>query len=125
MKRCPPRHLASGPLKHESKANRLTHSSIRDSLVTLTDEGYACRINVDGLAAAHLLASHLSRAFVFQTSEPFIAGLRPSEYSFRVAYGSQLTQRDLARLLMGIPGLRLEIASPPKSAGASGRQARS
>lgn len=85
-------------------------------MVTLTDEGYACRINVVGLAAAHLLAMYLSRAFVFQTSEPFTAGLRPSEFSFRVAYGSQLTQRDLARLLATFPGVRLEIASPARPA---------
>ena len=110
------------PQKHESEAHTLSFSSIRDSLVTLTDEGYACRINIDGLAAAHLLAAHLSRAFVFQTSEPFMEGTRPSDFSFRVAYGSQLTQRDLARLLGGIPGLRLQIASPAKPAGAYGNQ---
>lgn len=89
----------------------------------MTDEGYACRFCVDGVEAARLIVLHLSRAFAFQTSEPMQVGSQPSQRIFRVAYGSELTQKDLVRLLSYLPGLRLQVATAAKP-GSSQRQRR-
>ncbi len=75
----------------------------------MTDEGYACRFCVDGVDIAKQIIAFLSRAFAFQTSEPMEVGEKPTQRIFRVAYGSQLSLRDLVRLLSSVPGLRLQV----------------
>ena len=84
----------------------------------MTDEGYACRFCVDGVEATQLIIAYLSHSFAFQTSEPIRVGANPSQRIFRVAYGSQMDQRDLVRLMSGIAGLRLRVtlAAESKSA---------
>lgn len=42
-------------------------------------------------------------------------GVRPTQRVFRVAYGSELTQKDLVRLLSSVPGLRLQVAPAVKN----------
>lgn len=81
----------------------------------MTDEGYACRFAVDGVEAARFIIGYLSRAFAFQTSDPMQEGSRPTQRIFRVAYGSELTQKDLVRLLSGVPGLRLQVVPVVKN----------
>ncbi|MCO6046198.1 hypothetical protein NG895_20060 [Aeoliella sp. ICT_H6.2] len=76
----------------------------------MTDEGYACRFSVEGMEVAQTIINLLSRAFAFQTSDPIRQGATPSQRIFRVAYGAELTQKDLVRLLSPVPGLRLQVA---------------
>lgn len=81
-------------------------------MITLTDEGYACRVAVEGVGIARQLIAMLSRSFAFQTSEPLSMGVPPAPCVFRVAYGSQLTQKDIVRLLSPIAGLRFNVEPP-------------
>jgi hypothetical protein len=80
----------------------------------MTDEGYACSFCVEGADVAGRIIALLSRAFAFQTSEPMREGDRPTQRIFRVAYGSQLSQQDLVRLLSAVPGLRLQVIPAAK-----------
>jgi hypothetical protein len=77
--------------------------------VLIRHEDYACRICVDSAEIAGQILHCLSDAFVFKTSEPMYQGVRPTDWIFRVAYGSQHSHRDLASLLSAIPGVRLRL----------------
>lgn len=76
----------------------------------MTDEGYACRLSVEGIEVARRILVCLSSAFAFPTSEPIRASERPAQCVFRVAYSSQLTYTELIRLVSAVPGLRLRLA---------------
>jgi len=72
-------------------------------------EEYACRIRVTGIENARLVLFCLSEAFVFRTSQSFQEVEHPASCSFCVAYGGQLTPRELERLLAAIPGVQLQV----------------
>lgn len=86
---------------------RLVTNSTSHYLVSVANEGYACRVCVDGIDVAQHILNCLSVAFVFKTCEPFRKGPQPTQCIFRVAYGSQLTHQSIERLLTAIPGVRL------------------
>lgn len=75
--------------------------------VFIKNEGYACRVSVEGLDNARWVVDRLSQSFVFKTSEPMLEGVRPARCTFRVAYDSQLSHRKLSGLLSALPGVRL------------------
>jgi hypothetical protein len=75
--------------------------------VTVGDEGYACRICVDGIDVAKQILRNLSAAFIFSTSEPIQISAASAHCTFRVAYGSQLSHRKLVSLLSAASGVRL------------------
>jgi hypothetical protein len=64
----------------------------------------------EGEANSKWLLKCLSRSFAFKTSEPLIVSGSGDYCTFRLAYGSHLSHRDLEGLLLGIPGVRLRIA---------------
>lgn len=74
----------------------------------IRDEGYACRVCVEGVDNAHWIVDRVSKMFAFRTSEPMREGVRPAQRIFRVAYGSQLSYRKLATHLSAFPGVRLK-----------------
>ena len=82
---------------------------IKQSAVSIRDEGFACRIRVEGVDIAGQILKCLSNAFVFKTSEPMEESWNPPQCIFRVAYGSQLSFRKLAGLLSAIPGVGLRL----------------
>jgi hypothetical protein len=80
-----------------------------DHPVFIRDEGYACHFSVESVDFANLILACLSNVFAFKTSEPINVEAPSSQCSFRVAYGSQLSHRQLTRLLTAIPGVRLAV----------------
>jgi hypothetical protein len=86
---------------------------INQSAVSIRDEGFACRVCVEGIDIARKILAYLSDTFVFKTSAPMEQSWHPPQCIFRVAYGSQLSYGKLESLLSAIPGvgLRLEPSS--------------
>ena len=64
---------------------------------------------VAGIENAHWVLDHLSGSFVFKTSEPMLEVEPPAYCIFYVVHGSQLSERELQRLLVAIPGVRLTL----------------
>jgi hypothetical protein len=82
--------------------------------VTLRHGDYACRLAVVGLQNAERIITALTQSFVFRTSEPLLASQAPAKCSFAVAYGSQVSHREMEHLLHAIPGVRLINQTPPR-----------
>lgn len=93
------------------KGQHLT-SLTNQSAVSIRDEGFVCRIRVEGVDIAGQILACLSNAFVFKTSEPMEESYGPSGCTFRVAYGSQSSCRKLVGLLSAIPGVGLQLEPP-------------
>ena len=73
-------------------------------------------MSTEGIANSHWLLKCLSQSFAFKTSEP-LATRGPADYcTFQLAYGSHLSPRDVERLLLSIPGVRLNVAPDGKQA---------
>jgi hypothetical protein len=77
--------------------------------VRLRDDGYACRVSVQGLESARQILTRLSGVFVFKTSEPMQRGLMPDGWVFRIPYGPGLSHGKLMTLLSAIPGVHLGV----------------
>jgi hypothetical protein len=102
-----------------SSSGKHTHSHLpqfrtppADFAVQICHEPYACRVRVAGVSNALEVLRLLSQEFVFRTSAPFQRRDLPAFCTFEVAYGSQLSHRELERLLTTIPGLRLTREEP-------------
>lgn len=95
--------------KVETDNRPLATKPITAFAVLIRDEGYACHLCVEGVDNARWVVDRLSELFAFRTSEPMLEGVRPTQRTFRVAYGSQLSHRKLASLLSAIPGVRLTL----------------
>ena len=63
----------------------------------------ASRLRVDGLENTNWLLRRLSDYFVFKTSEPLRGVPDSPDYTFHVAYNSQMTGLQFEKLLTGIP----------------------
>ena len=87
-------------------------SAITEFAVLIRHEGYACRVRVAGIKNVRWVLDRLSESFVFRTSEPTQEVELPAYCTFRVAHGSQLSQRKLESLLAAIPGVRLGFDQP-------------
>ena len=81
------------------------------SAVSLRDEGFACRVDVEGVDIARRILACLSSVFVFKTSSPIEELSHPPQCSFRVAYGSQCSFRKLVAHLSAIPEVSLRMES--------------
>jgi hypothetical protein len=98
--------------RSHARSLTLKSQSISPDLeVFIAHEGYSCRVETRGIDNSSWLLQCLSRSFAFKTSAPLQAN-GPSEVcTFRLAYGSQFTDKSLERLLLSIPGVRLRIHS--------------
>jgi hypothetical protein len=68
--------------------------------ISRADDAFGLR--VDGLENANWLLRRLSDFFVFKTSEPLLNVSNSSDYTFRVAHSSQMSGRQLEKVLAGI-----------------------
>ncbi len=69
--------------------------------------GNTCRVRVDGMKNAQWLILRLGHSFVFKTAEPMNEERDSSCCTFRLAYNSQTSRRDIEKLLAGIPEVDL------------------
>lgn len=65
--------------------------------------GNNCRVRVDGVKNAQWLILRLGESFVFKTAEPVNEEHNSSCCTFRLAYSSQTSLRDIEKLLTRIP----------------------
>jgi hypothetical protein len=65
------------------------------------------RLRVDGLENTNWLLRRLSEYFVFKTSEPLRDVSDSSDYTFRVAFNSQMSCRQFEKILAGIAEARV------------------
>lgn len=66
-----------------------------------------CRLRVDGPSNARWLLDRLGRSFVFKTADPVDEEFGTSYCTFQVAYNHLVSARGLAKLLGGIPEVRV------------------
>jgi hypothetical protein len=69
--------------------------------------GNASRVRVEGLQNARWLLARLAQSLVFEGGEPVCEVTGPNLCTFRVPYSSALSRSALAKLLGGIPEVRL------------------
>lgn len=79
--------------------------------VWIRSSGNNCRLRVDGMGNAQWLLNRLGHSFVFKTAAPMAEEEGSSCYTFRVAYSSHISPRELQRLLAAIPEVSL-LADP-------------
>ena len=72
----------------------------------------ALRIRVDGLENTNWLLRRLSDSFVFKTSEPLHEVPNSSDYTFRVAHNSEMSDRRFEKLLASIAEVKLMLEPP-------------
>lgn len=73
------------------------------------------RLRVDGLENAKWLLRRLSASFVFKTSEPIDEVRDSGDCTFRVAHSSQISARQLEKLLAEIREVHL-LPEPARQA---------
>jgi hypothetical protein len=69
-------------------------------------------LRVDGLENANWLLCRLSDFFVFKTSEPIHEVSNSPDCTFRVAHNSQLSGRELEKVLAGIWETKVTVEPP-------------
>jgi hypothetical protein len=73
----------------------------------------ASGLRVDGLENTTWLIRRLTDFFVFKTSEPLGEVVGSSDFTFRVAYNSQMSGPRFASLLAGIPEVKVIVEPGP------------
>ncbi|MBI3463143.1 MAG: hypothetical protein HY000_08810 [Planctomycetes bacterium] len=82
--------------------------------VAVSPQDNFCGVRVQGLENGRWLLDHLSRVFIFKSSDPLNEDPGGGTSSFRVSYSSQVSLSLLQKILGAIPQVVL-ITERPKS----------